>query len=179
MSRVARQHGVACIAHEKCGAARSSPAPCRKPRIQLALAVLLLTAAAAPHAAFASRGMDPEEAVRQADNWSQVEAMLTAELQGVVDRQRRIDGQERLVTIRARVDPVRQKLTLLLSRGYVPRINGGEFEDLQHQLTVTGIETLRPAIDIVEVELLFDGRTLFDYFPEDAPPPRRVPKPAK
>lgn len=49
----------------------------------------------------------------------------------------------------------------------------------QHGVARIAHKKCGAAIDIVEVELLFDGRTLFDYFPEDAPPPRRVPKPAK
>jgi hypothetical protein len=113
------------------------------------------------------------ESAQQANaSWAQVDGLVTEELQRIVDKQKRIEGQSREVKVRAKLDPERKAITVFLDSGYVPKYNGGEFEDLQSELMTTAIEVARPAISIESVDFRFDGRPIYFYFPEDAPPPR-------
>jgi hypothetical protein len=137
------------------------------------LAAALTAFAFSPFMAFASpqaAGGSPV-APKTQQSWAELEQLVGAELQSVVDKQRRIDGQSKLVKVSVKIDPAKSKLFINMSRGYVAKINGSEFEDLRSELTNTALHLIDPAIGIGEIEYLFDGRPLRSFYPEEAPPP--------
>ncbi|WP_193069420.1 hypothetical protein [Pseudomonas sp. K5] len=101
----------------------------------------------------------------------ELESAVSRELQRVLDKQPRLAGQSKSIHIQATIDLAQEKLTIVLDRGFVPTINGGELEDLQSLLTVTALHlTDSAAVDVGLVELLCDGRPLSAYFPEETQP---------
>jgi hypothetical protein len=95
--------------------------------------------------------------------------MLTAELQRVVNTQRRIEGQGPDVTVRAKFETLTDggvELVIDLSESYVPKFFGSEMEDLQHELHTTAAELLRDIVPIRGVEFRYGGQHVHHYFPE-------------
>lgn len=147
-------------------------------RVLQGVASTIIAAAAAQFAGAAPPGVSTRapEAIESKTKWSDVEALVTNELQQIVDRQRRIEGQAKLVKVQAKLDQTQQLLTINLSRGYVPKYNGGEFEDLQSELTNAALDLVLPAMTVKTIDFRFDGKPITSFFPEDAPPPRQVKK---
>ncbi|MCC7635598.1 hypothetical protein [Stenotrophomonas rhizophila] len=140
--------------------------------IKQGIAATILTAAVVSQVSVASPASETTQATTQSKTkWVEIDSLVTAELQQIVDKQPRIDGQSKLVNVRAKVDPAKRQLTISLSRGYVPKVNGSELEDLQSQLSSAALEIIDPALEIATIEYLYDGRPISAYFPEDAPPP--------
>lgn len=104
---------------------------------------------------------------------ARIERLLTAELQRVIDRQPRIEGQGKVVRVKARLDIQSKALVIDLSRGYLPKFNGGRFEDQQSELANVALSILGGTVGINEVVFLIEGKAIESYFPE-APHPRRV-----
>ncbi|WP_152566195.1 N-acetylmuramoyl-L-alanine amidase family protein [Lysobacter antibioticus] len=102
-----------------------------------------------------------------------IEAMLTDELQRIVDRQKRLEGQGKVVRVKASLDITSKALVIDLSRAYVPKYNGGRFEDQQHELAMAAMSILSGTIAIDEVRFLFDGKSIHKYFPQDEIAPRQ------
>ncbi len=101
----------------------------------------------------------------------ELESVVSRELQRVLDKQPRLAGQSKVIHVQAAIDLEQQKLTIVLDRGFVPTINGGELEDLQSLLTVTALHlTDSAAVEVGLVELLCDGQPLSAYFPEETQP---------
>ncbi len=129
----------------------------------LALALLTLTAVPAVSAL-------PFE-VQAEQTRTKLESAVSRELQRVLDKQPRLAGQSKVIHVQAAIDLEQQKLTIVLDRGFVPTINGGELEDLQSLLTVTALHlTDSAAVEVGLVELLCDGQPLSAYFPEEPQP---------
>jgi len=107
-----------------------------------------------------------------------IEAMLTDELQRVVVRQKRLEGQGKTVRVKATLDVASKALVIDLSRAYVPKFNGGRFEDQQSELAMVAMSILSGTIAVEEVRFLFDGKSIYKYFPQDevAPPQSRSPQ---
>ncbi|MGJ7902161.1 hypothetical protein [Lysobacter sp. 1R34A] len=101
----------------------------------------------------------------------EIEAMLTDKLQRVVDRQKRLEGQGRAVRVKATLDTGSKALVIDLSKAYVPKFNGGRFEDQQHELAMVAMSTLRGTVAVDEIRFLFDGASIDRYLPQDAVPP--------
>lgn len=141
-------------------------------RIKQGIAATILTAAVVSQVSTAAPPSAATPATTQSKaKWAEIDSLVTAELQQIVDKQSRIDGQSKLVSVVAKVDPAKRQLTISLSRGYVPKVNGSEFEDLQSQLTTAALEIIDPALEIAIIEYRYDGRPISAYFPEDAPSP--------
>ncbi len=140
--------------------------------VGLGLALLLgLAASAVAHA----QGVQPTSGAPRAA----MEAGAAAEVQRVVDAQRRIEGQGKDVAVRARIQG--DTLTLNLSAEYVPATLGAEFEDLLHELATVAQEWIRERnsharTPIRHVRFLLGGRDIYDYFPEQRPRPPRAKK---
>lgn len=135
---------------------RSSPSARMASAIQIAAvsdpAPLAMASAAGEHA-------EP--------NWDQLGSIVSRELQRVLDRYPRLDGQSKVIHIRATVHPKLKKLTIVVDRGFVPTINGAELEDLQSLLTATALHLVDPVLAVGEVEFMCDGRPLSSYFSEE------------
>lgn len=147
-------------------------------RIKQGIAATLLTAAVVSQVSIAAPPSAATPATTQSKvKWAELDSLVTAELQQIVDKQSRIDGQSKLVSVHAKVDPAKRQLTISLSRGYVPKVNGSEFEDLLSQLTSAALEIIDRALEIAIIEYRYDGRPISAYFPGGAPSPS--PKKAK
>lgn len=103
-----------------------------------------------------------------------VEHMLTAELQRVVDRQPRLEGQAKIVRVKVRLDTQSKALVIDLSRGFLPKFNGGRFEDQQSELTNVALSVLSGSVSVNEVVFLIEGKPLQSHFPEELRPSRRA-----
>ena len=135
------------------------------PFTALAFALALLTPMAVPAASAFPVDVQAEQ------KRIELESVVSRELQRVLDKQPRLAGQSKSIHVQAAIDLEQQKLTIVLDRGFVPTINGGELEDLQSLLTVTALHlTDSAAVKVGLVELLCDGRPLSAYFPEETQP---------
>lgn len=135
------------------------------PFTALALALALLTLVAFPSVSARPVNLQAEQ------TRIELESAVSRELQRVLDKQPRLAGQSKVIHVQAAIDLEQQKLTIVLDRGFVPTINGGELEDLQSLLTVTALHlTDSAAVEVGLVELLCDGQPLSAYFPEETQP---------
>lgn len=135
------------------------------PFTALALALALLTLVAFPSVSARPVNLQAEQ------TRIELESAVSRELQRVLDKQPRLAGQSKVIHVQAAIDLEQQKLTIVLDRGFVPTINGGELEDLQSLLTVTALHlTDSAAVEVGLVELLCDGQPLSAYFPEEPQP---------
>ncbi|GAA5068374.1 hypothetical protein [Lysobacter panacisoli] len=105
-----------------------------------------------------------------AKNRVAIERMLSVELQKIVDRQERIEGQAKYASVNVTLDTNSRALIINLSKSYVPKFNGAAFEDLQHELSTAALELLRDIISIDGVRYRFDGRPIEYYIPDVLPP---------
>jgi hypothetical protein len=99
----------------------------------------------------------------------QLEPVLTAELQRVVNAQKRIEGQGKDVTVKARFETLTGggvDLVIDLSESYVPGVFGSEMEDLQRELHTTAAELLRDIVSFRGVTFRYGGKHVHHYFPE-------------
>jgi hypothetical protein len=158
------------VSKEKYMNSRKSCTSTHRSKSKFALIATLAICIATPNASYAGVVADSASAsAGNASRWAELEMLLTQELQRAVDRQPRISGQSKLVNVRAKIDPATKMVTLHMSRGYVPSVNGSEFEDLQSQLNNIGLEIVRPELDSAGVDYRFEGRTIFDYLPSNVP----------
>lgn len=135
------------------------------PFTALALALALLTLMAFPSVSARPVNVQAEQ------TRIELESAVSRELQRVLDKRPRLAGQSKVIHVQAAIDLEQQKLTIVLDRGFVPTINGGELEDLQSLLTVTALHlTDSAAVEVGLVELLCDGQPLSAYFPEEPQP---------
>jgi len=140
------------------GSCRTAPGYVR-PALLLALAV--------PVAGMSAEVVQaPLSKARQAE----LEAMLTGEIQRVVNSQKRIEGQGRdvaaSVSFEARSGEQELGLVIDLSETYVPLVFGAEMEDLQHQLSTTARQLLREIVSVRGVRFRYGGKDVYHYFPE-------------
>lgn len=132
------------------------------PFTALALALALQTLMAFPSVSALPVDVQAEQ------TRTKLESAVSRELQRVLDKQPRLAGQSKVIHVQAAIDLEQQKLTIVLDRGFVPTINGGDLEDLQSLLTVTALHlTDSAAVEVGLVELLCDGQPLSAYFPEE------------
>lgn len=135
------------------------------PFTALAWALALLTLLASPSVSALPVDVQAEQ------KRIELESVVSRELQRVLNKQPRLAGQSKSIHVQVTIDLEQQKLTIVLARGFVPTINGGELEDLQSLLTVTALHlTDSAAVEVGLVELLCDGRPLSAYFPEETQP---------
>lgn len=141
-------------------------------RAALAIVLLLGIPVVNLHAQTAPASLTKNERTR-------IEAMLTDELQRIVDAQKRIKGQGKYVTVNVKLDPHTEMVSVDLSRAYVPRFYGGEMEDLLHQLIVSASGLLLDVIRFQGVEFRYEGKDIYHYFPEERPEEWRPTSPVK
>lgn len=104
---------------------------------------------------------------------TELEAMLKTEIQRVVNKQKRVEGQTKNITVRGvrfkpRTGTEGLLLVIDLSKGYVPRhFGGGEMEDLLHEISSTAHDLLLDVIPLGGTEILYDGKDIYHYFPEE------------
>lgn len=135
------------------------------PFTALVLALALLTLMAFPSVSARPVNLQAEQ------TRIELESAVSRELQRVLNKQPRLAGQSKSIHVQAAINLEQQRLTIVLDRGFVPTINGGELEDLQSLLTVTALHlTDSAAVEVGLVELLCDGRPLSAYFPEETQP---------
>lgn len=94
--------------------------------------------------------------------------MLTVELNRLLSSMPRIDGQWPLIKGTARLDVVECHIRVNLSRGMIPLVNGGEFEDQMSSLQIQMVHFLSKLGCEGTATFLFDGLDIDHYFPEDS-----------
>lgn len=134
--------------------------------------------ALAPNVAGAMAFGSQDTQILSASERIEMEQLLAAETSTIVKRQEQLDGQGILRTPTVRFTDDGTKLIVELGSGYVPKINGGEFEDHLMEIANTLIFRMEAIAPIKGVDFVFDGYDIFHYFPEDwrPAPPRRVPR---
>lgn len=104
----------------------------------------------------------------------QLEDTLTEELQRLVDKQKRTKGQEPDVEVKARLDIKRQIIIVNLSRNYLPRTNGAEWENLTQELNNAIYSILDGHLTYVGIEFLINGKGILHYYPDPVGKRREV-----
>jgi hypothetical protein len=129
------------------------------------LAGLLLAFGVASFTASAAISM----AQLSTDQRLQTEAMLTQQIQRLVDVQRRVEGQGKFVKVQVRLDQSRGFVLIDLSPNYLPSQIGPHFDDLADELADEAVFLLRDSITVHGVLFTYGGKDIYDYFPEDKP----------
>ncbi len=99
----------------------------------------------------------------------QLEVMLTEEVQQLVNRQKRIEGQGRDVTAKVNFDVRRSKVVVNLSRSYLPSGNGAEWEDLTRAISNLIYDLLEEDLTYRELDILIGGKSIIEYYPDEVP----------
>ena len=100
---------------------------------------------------------------------SEVMGLVRVDLQRMVDRQKRVEGQGANVVINVSVTDNGKVLLVNLSSEYVPTHYGADFQDLIDQLSNRAYDLVRERSSIKEVRFLFAGKSLYELFPEEKP----------
>lgn len=102
---------------------------------------------------------------------AEADRVLTAELNQLLKRMPRIEGQQADVTGTARLDLSSCLVRANVSRGFVPRYNGGAFEDQMNELQIQLSSVAEKLGCEGTAVFMFGGLDIDYYFPEDAVPP--------
>lgn len=97
----------------------------------------------------------------------QLEVMLTEEVQQLVNRQKRIEGQGRDVTAKVNFDVRNLKVVVNLSRSYLPSGNGAEWEDLTRAVSNLIYDLLEESLTYRGLDILIDGKSILEYYPDE------------
>jgi len=104
------------------------------------------------------------------------ELSLSTIVQSIVSKQARMDGQGILLSPTVRFSDDGSKLDVDLGEGYVPAVNGGEFEDHLRAISAELTYHLEKIHPVMEVAFLFGGKDVYFYFPESRrPTPAQIP----
>ena len=95
-----------------------------------------------------------------------LEAMLTREVQQTVNKMGRLDGQKRNVSVYAKVDQEKDKVYLYFDIGFLPKINGGEWEDQSGAIDNLLYYLLSDHFVFRGTRFLFDGKEIEYYYPD-------------
>lgn len=134
--------------------------------IQILLVTLAIAGVLIPAADAAQARPTEVNELRESDRRA-LEELVTSEVQRTVDRQRRAPGPSNDVKAKVRLIPEKSMLVIELGKGYIPTHYGAQFEELQRELQTTALETLQGYIIIREIRFLYDGKSIFDYHPEN------------
>lgn len=112
----------------------------------------------------------------------QTEAMLTQQIQRLVDLQERVEGQGKFVKAQVYLDQSRGFVLIDLSKNYLPTYREA-LEDLTHEFIVEVLFLLKDSITVHGVLFTYGGKDVYDYFPDERPepiqervPPKRTPR---
>jgi len=100
---------------------------------------------------------------------SEVIGLVRVDLQRMVDRQKRVEGQGANVVISVSATANGRVLLVNLSSEYVPTHYGADFQDLIDQLSNRAYDIVRERSSLKEVRFLFAGKTLYELFPDEKP----------
>ncbi len=99
---------------------------------------------------------------------AQTDRMLTDQLNKWLAEMPRIEGQRALVTGKVSLDLADCRIQVDISSGFVPRYNGGEFEDQMSDLSGGLWHLSRQVGCEADTRFLFDGKDIDHYFPQDS-----------
>lgn len=97
-----------------------------------------------------------------------LEAMLTREVQQTVNKMGRLDGQKISVSVYAKVNQEKDKVDLYFDIGFLPKINGGEWEDQSGEIDNLLYYLLSDHFVFRGTRFLFDGKEIEYYYPDPA-----------
>jgi len=106
---------------------------------------------------------------------AEADRLLTEDLNRLLKKMPRIEGQQADVSGTARLDLSSCLVRVNLSRGFVPRYNGGEFEDQMNELQIQMTFVAGKLGCEGTAIFLFGGLDINHYFPEDAVLPNPAP----
>lgn len=132
------------------------------------LFLLVFLTFATPSIAEVKRSARPITASQRAE----LEALLTEEIQRVVDSQERVAGQAKHIKAEARLESREKGVVIVinLSRGFLPRgarYFGAEMEDKTSELANMATELLRGIVPLVGVTFRYDGKKMEEYLPDE------------
>lgn len=99
---------------------------------------------------------------------AQTDRMLTDQLNKWLAEMPRIEGQRAIVIGKVSLDLADCRIQVDLSSGFVPRDNGGEFEDQMSDLSGGLWHLSRQVGCEADTRFLFDGKDIDHYFPQDS-----------
>lgn len=131
-------------------------------------AAIALTAAGAAPAAVAL-GSGPSATALSTRDRVKIEAMVSEELQRLLDRQPRSEGQSRVVRVKVGLEAASKALVIDFSKGYLPKHDSERLKEQRHGLAMSAMALLGGSVAVEEVRFLIDGRELQHYFPAELP----------
>jgi len=136
-------------------------------------AIIATPAMARPSAGMSDEMQTNVPTQRQRDS---IEQELAGRIRTIVAAQERMEGQGIIPHPIVRYADDGRSIIVDLGAGYVPKVNGGEFEDHLMEIMNEVISRAESVAPVSGVEFLFGGRDIYDYFPEDRrPDPRQNP----
>lgn len=100
---------------------------------------------------------------------ARLEPILTALVQEHLAKEERLPGQQPIINPRVWYNQEGNTLNIDLGRGYLPTHYTITFEERLNVITSILYEAARPT-PIYRLKVLFDGKDVFDYFPEEKGP---------
>ncbi|CTP91615.1 putative membrane protein [Xanthomonas translucens pv. poae] len=141
--------------------------------IYSALCVILMTFAGAPIALAEQQQHQTEKPTPvTAESWAKIQPILQSDLQSLVDKQKRLPGQEEKIDVRVIYDKATNKIIVDLGGGYIPKGMKKFSERLGEALDEVsnrGHDLVDGVLAIDVVTLRFNGRTINELFPDDFP----------
>ena len=105
---------------------------------------------------------------------AKLEAMLMSHVQRIVDRQKRLEGQEKYIKVKnVRYNADEAIIYVDLGKAYVPRHHSSEFLDSLRELNLEITDAVWDSISLNGVRFLYNGRDIYYYFPDEPQQPVR------
>lgn len=108
----------------------------------------------------------------------EIERQVASELQNLLDRMERTEGQSLALTVKVSFDPTGEVLIIDPGKGFLNLRNShisAKTEEQMQELTGTALYLLDGIITVTGTEFRFDGKDIYHYFPSEwrpNPPPR-------
>ena len=109
----------------------------------------------------------------------QLEAMLTEEVQRLVDKLERIDGQGRDVRVKVTLEVESSAVIADFNRAFLPSGNGGAWEDTTQVIDNLIWHLLGDEVPYRGTEFLIEGKSILDYYPDKLPVARHKTFPSR
>lgn len=100
----------------------------------------------------------------------EIEKLVTSELQGILNRMERTEGQRHVLTVKIKFDPTGQILIIDPGKGFLdmtePYISA-RMEQQMQEISQEAVMLLEGVVEVSGTEFRFDGKDIYHYFPEE------------
>ena len=105
---------------------------------------------------------------------TKLETMLMSHMQRIVDRQTRLEGQEKYIKVKSVRYNIDEAIIYVdLGKAYVPRRHSAEFLDSLRELNLEITDAVWDSISLNGVRFLYNGKGIYYYFPDEPQQPAR------